>query len=185
MRDVSTKSIDACWTNMMQRIFVLSPAKTTGKRASMLMNDRAEFELAQRLRGRAGAPLGEVFSFLSGLYFRGKLTYSQHFAHPPMNLAATYVITSDAGLMRVEELITIDRLKAFGEVPIDMLEPRYAMPFRRSIDVLQRQLTSECEVVLLGSIASNKYGEILVDRLGSQLVFPREFVGRGDMSRGV
>jgi hypothetical protein len=56
----------------MHRIFILSPARTSGKRASILMSERAEFDLAMRLRSSQGASLGEVFSFLSGLYFRGK-----------------------------------------------------------------------------------------------------------------
>ena len=65
------------------RVFLLSPASSGGERAALLFDSRARFELAQRLRTRAGAPLGEVFSFLSGLYFRGKLTYSLTFASPP------------------------------------------------------------------------------------------------------
>jgi hypothetical protein len=42
----------------------------------------------------------------------------------------------------------------------------------------------ECEVVLLGSIASGKYVELLQPIFGNQLLFPPAFVGRGDMSRG-
>ena len=40
------------------------------------------------------------------------------------------------------------------------------------------------DVVLLGSIASDKYVAPLLDALGDRLLFPREFIGRGDMSRG-
>ena len=65
------------------RIFLLSPAHCGGKRAELLLNDRASFSLAVRLRSEAGATLGEAFSFLSGLYFRGKLAYADHFARPP------------------------------------------------------------------------------------------------------
>jgi hypothetical protein len=57
----------------MDRIFLLSPARTDGKRASMAMNPTAKFELARQLRSDVGASIGDVFSFLSGLYFRGKL----------------------------------------------------------------------------------------------------------------
>ncbi|MGH9256065.1 MAG: hypothetical protein ACRD3C_16015, partial [Vicinamibacterales bacterium] len=42
----------------------------------------------------------------------------------------------------------------------------------------------ECEVVLLGSVASGKYVDLLVPIFGRQLLFPHLFVGRGDMSRG-
>ena len=42
----------------------------------------------------------------------------------------------------------------------------------------------ECEVVLLGSIATGKYLDLLAGPFGERLRFPSEFVGRGDMSRG-
>jgi hypothetical protein len=38
--------------------------------------------------------------------------------------------------------------------------------------------------VLLGSIASAKYVDVLEPVFRSRLLFPSEFVGRGDMSRG-
>jgi hypothetical protein len=38
--------------------------------------------------------------------------------------------------------------------------------------------------VLLGSVASDKYVQILHEAFGDRLVFPQAFVGRGDMSRG-
>ena len=46
-------------------------------------NAQARFELARRLARGHGPPLGEVFAFLSGLYFRGKLAYARAFARPP------------------------------------------------------------------------------------------------------
>jgi hypothetical protein len=168
----------------MHRIFILSPARTNGKRASLLMSEKADFELAKRLRSGHGVPVGEVFSFLSGLYFRGKFAYSKHFGRPPAGLAAGYVITSDVGLMPGDELVSLARLKAFGDVPIDPLEPRYAQPLRTTVAALQQSLSCPCELVLLGSIATNKYVDILLHGFGSSLMFPREFVGRGDMSRG-
>ena len=39
-------------------------------------------------------------------------------------------------------------------------------------------------MVLLGSIASDKYVDVLLASFGERLWFPQEFVGRGDMSRG-
>jgi hypothetical protein len=168
----------------MHRIFILSPARTNGKRASMLLSERAEFDLAKRLRKPQGAPLGEVFSFLSGLYFRGKYTYSTHFGRPPEGAAPHYVITSDAGLISPEELVSLDRLKAFGEVSIDLLEARYTEPLQASVAALSRNIPPGCEIVLLGSIATEKYAEILVSAFGSRLLFPLDFIGRGDMSRG-
>jgi hypothetical protein len=38
--------------------------------------------------------------------------------------------------------------------------------------------------VLLGSIASEKYVAVLGSIFGDRLLFPSDFVGRGDMSRG-
>jgi hypothetical protein len=168
----------------MDRIFILSPARTSGKRASLLLNEKAQFDLAKRLRRRSGVPVGEVFSFLSGLYFRGKYTYSKHFGRPPVGLSAQYVITSGAGLIDADEPVTLERLNAFAAVPIDPLEPRYTQPLQSSVAVLQLAIPSSCEVVLLGSIATNKYADILLQGFGGRLMFPQKFIGRGDMSRG-
>jgi len=46
------------------------------------------------------------------------------------------------------------------------------------------EIGADTDVVLLGSVASPKYTQILVDIFGSRLLFPIDFVGRGDMSRG-
>ena len=51
----------------------------------------------------SGAPLGDLFSFMSGLYFRGKLTYARRFARPPepdnpIVGSGIHVITPNAGL---------------------------------------------------------------------------------------
>jgi hypothetical protein len=61
---------------MPNRIFLLSPASCSGRRAEILLRERAAFDLAVRLRSGTGVTLGEAFSFLSGLYFRGKLAYA-------------------------------------------------------------------------------------------------------------
>jgi hypothetical protein len=168
----------------MKRIFILSPAKTTGKRAEHLFNDRATFELAQRIRTDAGATIGEVFSFLSGLYFRGKLAYASHFAKTPAGLSGCYVITSDAGLMSCNEPITLDRLRQFADSPIDPAEPRYRRPLEIAAHGICSHLPKKAQVVLLGSIATGKYVDVLHDCFGDRLLFPKEFIGRGDMSRG-
>ena len=65
-----------------KRIFLLSPANLGGIRARRVMSDAAQFALAQQLRTSDGAMLGDVFSFVSGLYFRGKLAYARRFAKP-------------------------------------------------------------------------------------------------------
>jgi hypothetical protein len=118
------------------------------------------------------------------LYFRGKLTYARHFARPPARLDGCYVITSSAGLKPAETPINLARLKEFASVPIDLSEPRYCKPLMRTARDVLSHLPPKSEVVLLGSIATGKYVDLLMDLFGDRLVFPREFIGRGDMSRG-
>src|SRR5438270_13961686 len=67
----------------VSRVFLLSPANLGGIRAQMMLSPRAQFDLARQLQSAAGAPLSEIFSFVSGLYFRGKLAYARRFARPP------------------------------------------------------------------------------------------------------
>ena len=81
------------------RIFLLSPAYAGGERARMILSDRAEFELARKLRGKRGAPIAEVFTFLSGLYFRGKIAYATAFARPATGTPGVFVITPTRGLV--------------------------------------------------------------------------------------
>src|SRR5436190_7299704 len=139
---------------MVKRIFILSPANSSGKRARMLLRPEAEFELVQRVRERA-ATLGEVFSFLSGLYFRGKLAYGRAFARPPADLEGVQVITPNCGLLSADTTIGLTELREFAKVPVDVADCRYTEPLIRSAAALCG--TQECEVILLGSIATEKY----------------------------
>jgi hypothetical protein len=162
------------------RVFLLSPASCAGARCGSLLAPRAAFELARRVRGE-GAPLGEVMSFLSALYFRGKLAYAQRFASAP---AGVLVITAGRGLLAPDTAITSADLRAFARVPIDCDEPRYVDPLRRDAERLRAELPRGAEIVLLGSIATPKYVDVLLAAFGRALLFPADFVGRGDMSRG-
>jgi hypothetical protein len=171
------------------RIFLLSPANCGGRRAQMVLSDRASFDLAVRLRGTDGAPIGEVFSFLSGLYFRGKLAYARAFAQPPdsgstIAGAGVLVITPTAGLRPADTAVTIDAIRAFAKVDVAPDNPRYRRPLERSAQALAADVGPDCEVVLLGSIASPKYVDVLQAIFSDRLLFPGDFVGRGDMSRG-
>ncbi|HKQ65276.1 MAG TPA: hypothetical protein VJZ73_09730 [Methylomirabilota bacterium] len=166
----------------MSRIFLLSPAHCGGLRARLVMSERASFDLAHRVRARDGAPLGEVFSFLSGLYFRGKLTYARAFAQPPDT--GVLVITPTDGLRPADEPVDLARLQRFATVDIAGDDPRYRGPLDRDARRLARRIGATGEVVLLGSIATGKYIEPLLAALGQRLRFPADFVGRGDMSRG-
>src|SRR5262245_23223719 len=168
---------------MSPRVVLLSPASCSAKRCQHLLDDSAAFELALRMRSGA-APLGEVFTFMSALYFRGKLTYARRFATPPEGCPGVLVITPNRGLLVPETPITIDDLRAFARVPIDPGDRRYATPLRDDARDLRARLPRDAEIVLLGSIATPKYVDVLLATLRRALLFPSEFVGRGDMSRG-
>ncbi len=164
-------------------MFLLSPANSGGERMALVLSPRARFPLAQAVKGE-GAPLGEVFAFASGLYFRGKLAYARAFARPPRGVHGALVIAPGAGLVPVDAMIRSGDLLAFASVPVDAADARFRVPLERDARLLGDRLGAEDEVVLLGSIASPKYTEPLLAILGRRLLFPQDFVGRGDMSRG-
>ena len=120
-------------------------------------------------------------SFLSGLYFRGKLAYAEAFARPA---GGVLVITQDAGLQSPSRPLTTAALRQAARVDIHAANPRYRKPLEASAGALASLLRPQDEVVLLGSIASAKYVDVLTAIFGERLLFPLEFVGRGDMSRG-
>ncbi|MGE5361431.1 MAG: hypothetical protein ACM3NQ_20630 [Bacteroidales bacterium] len=160
-----------------RRVFLLSPASSNGARAQMLLSPRARFALAEQLRSPSGATLGEVFSFLSGLYFRGKLAYGSAFGQP-------LVITPLLGLQPPDYPVTEALLRQFARVDIDAGNPAYRKPLEASAALVDEFAGPHATVVLLGSIATGKYVDVLLERFGERLLFPQEFVGRGDMSRG-
>jgi hypothetical protein len=171
------------------RVFLLSPANCGGIRAQMMLSQNARFDLARQLQSAAGAPLGEVFSFVSGLYFRGKLAYARRFARPPdptdpVTAGGVLVITSNAGLRAVDTAVTRESFRAFAVGEIDLRNSAYRAPLEQSAKALREAVGADCEVVLLGSVASGKYVDLLLPIFGDRLMFPPDFVGRGDMSRG-
>ncbi len=168
----------------MQRVFLLSPAYAGGQRAQMIMSERAQFDLARRLRSDKPPTLGEVFAFLSGLYFRGKLAYANRFAPPRRRKAFVLVITPTRGLVPAATPIGLADLQEFAAVDIHESDPRYRDPLERDVKRLSEKLPAESEIVLLGSIATSKYVDVLLEHFGERLCFPADFVGRGDMSRG-
>jgi hypothetical protein len=165
------------------RVFLLSPASCSGKRCQLLLSGQAEFDLARRIREEP-VPLGELFSFLSALYFRGKLAYARRFASPPTGVSGVLVITPGRGLLPPDTRLGLQDLRDFARVSIDAAEPRYAAPLARDASALRARLDASSEVVLLGSIATAKYVDVLLPVFARALLFPSEFVGLGDMSRG-
>lgn len=166
----------------MSTVFLLSPAHCAGTRAQVLLKSQTSPLTARLANG--GAPLGEVFTFMSSLYFRGKLAYANAFGAPPPGWSGALVITPGRGLVSADTLITVADLNAMAAVPVDEDEPRYREPLVRDAGALARALGTEGRAVLLGSVASAKYVTPLLEVFGERLYFPATFVGRGDMSRG-
>lgn len=165
-------------------IFLLSPANCGGERAALLMRERARSETARQLRSAAGAPLRDVFTFLSSLYFRGKAAYAVTFARPPAGLPGALAITPGAGLLTLDYAVNVETLAKFASVEVKANNAGFSEPLRRDARALCESVDADCRFVLLGSIATGKYVGPLLDTLGERLLFPAEFVGRGDMSRG-
>lgn len=161
------------------QLFLLSPAYCGGRRAGYLLRPGSTLPLALRLH--AGTlTLGEAFAFMSGLYFRGKLAYARAFGR---HATPALVITPTCGLLPPDVPVSPALLREFAEVDVASDELRYRSPLEQTLETLQPTL-ADARVVLLGSIATGKYVDVLTRALGARLHFPAEFVGRGDMSRG-
>ena len=172
-----------CKQQPVSRVFLLSPANTSAIRAQLLLNLDSSFELARRIQ-RDGAPLGEVFSFISSLYFRGKIAYAEAFSRPSAEFPSAVVMTTSRGLLPPQTIVKLDDLLEMASIPVDPSDARYRAPLCRDANALARMLPAGCKIVLLGSIASGKYVDPLLEIFGADLLFPLEFVGRGDLSRG-
>jgi hypothetical protein len=164
-------------------MFLLSPANAGGDRMALVLSPRARFPLAHAVQGE-GAPLGEVFAFASGLYFRGKLAYALAFARAPRGVPGALVIAPGAGLVPVGTTVRAADLRTLASVRVHVREPKFRIPLERDARLIAERLGPADEVILLGSVASPKYVEPLLAILGERLLFPPDFVGRGDMSRG-
>ena len=165
-------------------IFLLSPARCSTARALALIEARSSTEVANALHSAAGAPLGEVFAFLSSLYFRGKLTYARAFARPFGAASGVYVITPGAGLLVESTRIDAAGMRAFAATEVHHENDAFSVPLVRDARRLSQTAGERARFVLLGSIASAKYVAPLQHALDNRLLFPGDFVGRGDMSRG-
>jgi predicted kinase len=165
-------------------MFLLSPANLGGERARLVFRAGASFPLAEQVRSESGAPLGELFSFVSGLYFRGKMTYAEKFGRAPKGLSGALVISPAEGLRFLHERVTLERLEQWAGVDIDERNARFTEPLIAHAAALDRAYGARTRFVLLGSVATDKYVRPLSRVFGDRLLFPADFVGRGDMSRG-
>ena len=164
-------------------VVLLSPARIGGPRSNVLLRPEADFDLAVRLRERK-ANIGEAYSFISGLYFRGKLAYAETFAAPPEGVTPALIIVPGQGLLPPGEIIDAEQLRSIGEVAVEEDNQAFIAPLLRAAASLDQHAGPACQYLLLGSIATAKYAEPLLSIFGERLLFPIEFVGRGDMSRG-
>jgi hypothetical protein len=175
--------------NPRPRVFLLSPASTDGLRAQQLTSPRARFGAAQRYRGPEGVTIEEAFTFMSSLYFRGKIAYARHFTAPPPELTlgspddGILVIAPGFGLVPPSWRITPEEMKKLRRTPVDLKSRAYCAPMKKHAEQL-RDLAPDSWVVLLGSVATGKYVDLLLPTLGDRLLFPRDFAGAGDMKRG-
>jgi hypothetical protein len=158
-------------------VFLLSPANCAGTRAQQLLQSRTSPLTARLANG--GAPLGEVFTFMSSLYFRGKLAYATRFG-----AGRVFVITPGRGLLPADVLIRIEDLRTMASVEVAETVPAFREPLLRDANAIAQNLGAADRVVLLGSVATDKYVGPLLDVFGDRLYFPPTFAGRGDMSRG-
>jgi len=127
---------------------------------------------------RAGRlSLGRAFAFMSGLYFRGKLSYAERFGE-------TLVITPTRGLQDPALPFSLALLREFAVGDVSLGNPQYRSALERDAMALSARIGKKTPVVLLGSVASGKYVDVLLPVFGDRLRYPVSFVGRGDMSRG-
>jgi hypothetical protein len=160
----------------MRTVFVLSPAYCGGRRAGILLNPKSE--AATVLEFRSGKmTLGRAFAFMSGLYFRGKLAYAERFGE-------ALVITPTRGLQPPSLPFNLRLLREFAVGDVSLDNPEYRSALERDVKALSKRVGTGAQVVLLGSVASGKYVDVLLPILGPRLRYPTAFIGRGDMSRG-
>lgn len=171
---------------MSTKIFLLSPASLNGLRAKQLMSPRATFDVAARYRSSDGVEISDAFAFMSALYFRGKIAYARRFAVPSPVVGGDgiLVITPGFGLVPQDWRINEDRMRRMRRIDIDVATRNYVRPLRDHADLLARALDDDAQVVLLGSVATGKYVDVLWPILGDRLRFPSAFAGLGDMARG-
>jgi len=165
---------------MPRTVFLLSPATLGGIRAKQFTSPRAKFDAAVQYRSPEGVPIALAFAFMSALYFRGKIAYALHFG----GIENTFVITPGFGLVPPHWPLNAERMKKMQKTDVDANSRAYAKPLRETANALAAELDADAQVILLGSVATGKYVDVLWPIFGNRLRFPSSFAGLGDMSRG-
>lgn len=93
-------------------------------------------------------------------------------------------IITGAGLMVPETIVTLSDLRRISATAIDANNSHYRLPLDLDLLRLREAVGNETDVILLGSVATSKYIAPIQEVFGERLLFPRDFLGRGDMSRG-
>lgn len=166
------------------RVFLLSPASLGGVRGRRILAGQGDAPLVAALHGGGTVPLGDVYAFISSLYYRGKRAYAQAFAHRSGGDPAVYAITPGRGLVADHHPVDLATVEIFAGIDVDPADEAYAAPLRKTAEGLLHTLPDDAAVVLLGSLATPKYLGPLGDVLGPRLLAPRIFAGMGDMQRG-
>ncbi|HVT45035.1 MAG TPA: hypothetical protein VMT00_11635 [Thermoanaerobaculia bacterium] len=180
-----TGSLPSSEVNPSEKVFLLSPANLSGARAKQLLSPRASFEAATLYRSPDGVAIDQAFSFMSALYFRGKIAYARRFAWAPeLEDSAVYIIAPGFGLVPPDWRIDRVRMRTLRRTAVDLASRAYRRPLEAAAGALYARLAPSTHVVLLGSVATGKYVDVLRPILGDRLLFPRSFAGLGDMSRG-
>jgi hypothetical protein len=161
----------------------------SGVRAKQLMSPEARFTAAESFRSANGVAIADAFSFMSCLYFRGKIAYAKQFGAPPLGWTgpSMYIITPGFGLVPPDWNLNPVRMRRLQQTRVDPKSLAYRQPLEEhSLALAEKmgQLDQEARVVLLGSIATGKYIDLLWPIFQERLLFPRSFAGIGDMSRG-
>jgi hypothetical protein len=164
------------------KVFVISPATAHGPRALSLRRPDSHSTLARQLK-EEGVPLGDVFTFLSGLYFRGKLEYARAFAHPPGDEGGgVYIITMTDGLVSPDARISVQDLERYALCPEGTAAAMSTL--EATARAVLKHIGSEGDVILLGSVGTGKYTNLLAPIFGERLLFPRDVLHIGQLARG-
>jgi hypothetical protein len=142
--------------------------------------------LAHRLRA-SGLTIEDAFCFLSSLYFRGKVAYARRFGSEQSGHAdapEAWVIAPGFGLLPPHEPVDLDRLRRLRRVRVDPKSRSYRTPLHECASRIAERLAPDGRAILLGSLATGKYIDVLRPIFGDRLAAPRAFIGVGDMSRG-
>ena len=86
--------------------------------------------------------------------------------------------------MLPDTVVTLSDLRRISSTSIDEKNSHYRLPLDSDLRRLRKMVGNETDVILLGSVATSKYITPITDVFGERLLFPKDFLGRGDMSRG-